>query len=248
MHHFHCQKCGRRRKSIQQRPFPLQRPSNQNHFKADCYYHPFKLEFQTLSEDRSLSNINHQHYSQNASTQSYQMREYPNIDTAVMVDVKKCSPMMFYPYSQNSNNLLQRDTSKDSPRSDISSTISLTNEKNYRMIEKIKRILDILNRSISSSNSTSMTTDSLVTTYSVASTILHTKSFMNIENEISQIDFDSLDNQINVSNFSKNTNCNQHSSDDETIHSHPSPSKKVNSSSPTLFNNNSISFSLDLLI
>jgi hypothetical protein len=85
-----------------------------------------------------------------------------------------------------------------------------------------------------------MTSDSLATTYSVSSKvpILHrqlpcNKSTINVDNEISQIEVDSLNknyysDRIKLRNSAKNINCNQQISDDEeTENFTESPSRRA---------------------
>jgi hypothetical protein len=136
--------------------------------------------------------------------------------------------------------------------SDISSSIKYT-----ETLHKLKQILDVLQKyllkkslpspplsnEIDQSISTTMTSDSLATTYSVSSTvpILHrnnsqfpyNNSTINLENEISQIEADSLNknyylDRIKLRNSARNVNCNRQISDDEeTENSTPSPLRRV---------------------
>lgn len=119
--------------------------------------------------------------------------------------------------------------------SDISSSIKYT-----ETLHKLKQILDVLQKyllkkslpspplsnEIDQSISTTMTSDSLATTYSVSSTI-------NVKNEISQIEADSLNknyylDRIKLRNSARNVNCNRQISDDEeTENSTPSPLRRV---------------------
>jgi hypothetical protein len=119
--------------------------------------------------------------------------------------------------------------------SDISSSIKYT-----ETLHKLKQILDVLQKyllkkslsspplsnEIDQSISTTMTSDSLATTYSVSSTI-------NVKNEISQIEADSLNknyylDRIKLRNSARNVNCNRQISDDEeTENSTPSPPRRV---------------------
>ncbi len=159
---------------------------------------------------------------------------------------------------------------KSLTNSDTTSNISIPNpniEKNNQSLKytqtlhKIKQILNTLRKKlldkslsppfrsnqIDKSISTTMTSDSLVTTYSVSSTLpilnknnsrlANSQSTINVENEISQMEVDSLNNNhysdktksiIKFPNSAKNINCNQQKSDDEETKNTPhSRSTKV---------------------